>query len=90
MENEVVLRLGFFFTVLLIIAAWEYVRPKRHLHINKSTRWIRNLSLVTINSIAVRILFPFTAASIAIYAEKNNIGLLNYLNIPFTLSVIIS
>lgn len=90
MENEIELRLGFFFGVLIIIALWECVRPKRKLRIDRNIRWFRNLSLVVFNSIATRLILPFTAASIAIYAEKNQIGLLYFLPIPLWLAVILS
>ena len=90
MENEIALRLGFFFGVLIIIALVERLRPKRKLKIKRTTRWGRNLSIVAIDSIAVRVLIPFTAASVAIYAEQNQIGLLYALPMPFIISVIIS
>jgi len=90
MENEIGLRLWFFFGVLIIIALWERLCPKRKLRINRNIRWVRNLSLVALNSIATRLILPFTAASIAIYAEQNQIGLLNFLSIPLWLAVIVS
>ena len=90
MENEIGLRIGFFFGVLIIIALWECLRPKLKLRISRNIRWFRNLSLIVLNSIAARLILPFTAASIAIYAEKNQIGLLNFLSIPLWLTVIVS
>jgi sterol desaturase/sphingolipid hydroxylase (fatty acid hydroxylase superfamily) len=74
----------------MIMALVEHLRPKRKLEIKKAIRWTRNLSIIAIDSVAVRILIPFTAASVAIYAEQSQIGLLHYLPIPFTVSVIIS
>lgn len=90
MENEIGLRLGFFLGMLVIIALAEYLRPRRELKIRKATRWARNLFLVAIDSVAVRVLVPFTAASAAVYAEQNQIGLLHYLSTPFAVSIIIS
>lgn len=90
MENEAGLRLGFFFGVLVIVALVERLHPKRKLKIKKKTRWTRNISIVAIDSVAVRVLIPFTAASTAIYAEHQQIGLLHALPVPFILSVIIS
>lgn len=90
MENEVLWRLGAFFGVLVLVALAEYMRPKRILTISKKTRWLRNLSILIIGSIAVRVLIPVTAASAAIYAQQHQIGLLNLLPLPFILSVILA
>lgn len=90
MENEIILRLGFFLGILVMVALAEYLRPKRILKIQRSTRWARNLSLVVINTIGVKVLVPFTAAMTAVYAEQNQIGLLHYLSISLTTSFVIS
>lgn len=91
-ENEIELRLGIFFGMLIAIMLFEKLRPKRILKIARNTRWIRNLLLVALNSIAVRILLPFTAASVAVYAEQNHIGILYYLSdyIPPIVVLVIS
>lgn len=90
METEVILRLGFFFGVLLILMLVERLLPKRTLEIKRSQRWSRNLSIVFIGNIAARILVPFTAASVAIYAEQNGIGLFNFVQLSFALAVVAS
>ncbi len=90
LENEVAVRLFFFFGVLSIVAIWEALSPKRTRHISRSIRWTRNLSLVFLNSLIVRLIVPFTAVGVAIYAEKNQFGLLNYLPLPLIAEVIIS
>lgn len=90
MQNEIVLRLAFFFGVLMIVALAERLLPKRRLKIKRTTRWTRNLSIIIIDSVVVRVLVPFTAATIAIYAEQQHIGLFNALSMPFILSVIVS
>ena len=90
MENEIELRLTFFFGVLAIIALWELATPKRNLQIGRNIRWFRNISLVIISSIAARLILPFTAASVAVYAEQKQIGLLNLLPVPLWLAVLFS
>lgn len=89
-ENEVEMRLFFFFAVLCIVAIWEALRPKRDRHIGRTIRWTRNLSLVFLNSFIVRLVVPFTAVGVALYAEQNQFGLLNYLSLPFVATVVIS
>ena len=90
LENDMGLRLGFFFGVLAAVALWEHARPKRRLHIKRGIRWFSNLSLVGISSITIRLILPFTAAGVALYAEQHGIGLLHLLSIPFAVAVILS
>jgi sterol desaturase/sphingolipid hydroxylase (fatty acid hydroxylase superfamily) len=79
-----------FWCVFLLVALWEYRSPKRDLQIQKSTRWVRNLSLIIISNLAVRLLVPITAASVAVYAEQYKIGLWYLLSIPLPAATIIS
>ncbi|MPV85783.1 sterol desaturase family protein [Ostreibacterium oceani] len=90
MTSEIVWRLGVFFAVLLAVALAEHWRPKRQLTFAKSKRWTRNLALVVANTLALRLFVPFTAASVAIYATQQDIGLFNWLNLPFYWQVILS
>lgn len=90
MVSETTLRLGVFFGVLLIVALAEYLWPKRTAHLPKTSRWSRNLSLVVLGSVAARLLIPFTAASVAVYAEQNHMGLFNVFPMPFALAVVLS
>ncbi len=87
LENIIELRLVFFFAVLGIVAIWEAFVPKRDRQISRNSRWTRNLFLVFINSIIVRLLVPFTAVGVALYGEQNQIGLLNYLSLPYLIAV---
>jgi len=90
LENEVELRLFFFFAVLCIVALWEALSPKRDRHTGRHIRWTRNLALVFLNSFIVRLIVPFTAVGVALYAAQNQLGLLNYLSLPFAAHVMIS
>jgi len=90
LENEAALRLIFFIGVLIIVALWEAISPKRPRHITRAVRWTRNLFLVVINSILVRLIVPLTATGAAIFAAQNGIGLFNQLSLPFALAVILS
>lgn len=90
LENEIEIRLIFFFCVLCVMALWEAFRPRRGRRISRAIRWRRNMSLVFLNSIIVRLIVPFTAGGVALYAEQNQIGLLNYISLPFVATVIIA
>lgn len=90
MQNEMGLRLGFFFGILVLMVIVEYLYPRRAQKINITMRRVRNLSLVFINTIVARAVIPFTAASVSIYSEQQQIGLFHHLSMPFILLVIIS
>ena len=89
-RNEIAIRLSFFFGVFAIIALWELFAPKRVLTVSKAIRWLNNLSLVFLNSITLRLLFPTAAVGVAVFASAHGWGLLNYFNLPYALAVVIS
>ena len=88
--NEGWIRLFCFSAILIIIALYEYITPRRNFKINKTTRWFRNLSIITINVIILRLLLPFTPSTVAIFAEQQQFGLLNNVHFPFVVTIIIS
>ena len=89
-EHENTVRLGFFLGTLGFMALWEIIEPKRALTVSKTLRWTNNLGLVFLNSLIVRFIFPTAAVGIAIFANQNGWGLLNYYSLPLSLSVILS
>jgi sterol desaturase/sphingolipid hydroxylase (fatty acid hydroxylase superfamily) len=89
-KNEWVIRLGFFFGILLIMFFWELLAPRRVLTTSKRTRWFSNLGLVLIDSIMVRLVFPTALAGIALIAQQRGWGLFNQFELPFFLKIIFS
>ena len=75
-DNEIIIRLGSF-TVFLIMALWEKVAPRRALNTSKITRWVNNLSVTFLNSVAVKFVFLITAIGVALMARKEGCGVLN-------------
>lgn len=90
MENEPALRLITFFGVLLGMAVWEAVAPRRPRNFQRRTRWPSNLGIVALNTIVVRLIFPVAAVGMAIIAEARDWGLFNALPLPDALVVIAS
>jgi len=90
LENEVTIRLSFFFGVFAVMAIWEIIAPRRALIVSKIIRWINNLGLVFFNSLILRILFPAAAIGVAAFAQEHGWGLLNYYELPLIVAVIIS
>ncbi len=89
LENELPIRLGFFFGIFAIMAAWELIAPRRALTVSKSFRWLSNISLVVLNSIILRLIFPAAAVGFAVLAQQQGWGLLNIYDLPFPLAVLI-
>ena len=87
MENEVLIRLGFFFGIFIIVAVWELLSPRRRLTTSKPTRWLSNMGIIFIDSLAVRFLLPIPAIGLAVMAETNGWGLLNNINLPLWLTI---
>lgn len=86
--HETAFRLSVFFTLILILSFFEWRIPFRKASVSKSQRWVNNFSLVLMNSVALRILFPAAAVGAAIYAEHQEIGLFNWLDIPFAIQTV--
>ena len=89
MENEVYWRLGVFFTILLVIALWETLRPRRNWQLPRATRWVNHIALSVFNTLVVRILIPVTVAAFALILEGRGIGLLNWLSLPGWLAIVL-
>jgi sterol desaturase/sphingolipid hydroxylase (fatty acid hydroxylase superfamily) len=81
-EIEISLRLAFFVGVLIIMATWEILSPRRQLTTKKSSRWASNLGLVALNSVVSRLVVPVSAVSIAVFAESRQCGLLHQVAWP--------
>jgi sterol desaturase/sphingolipid hydroxylase (fatty acid hydroxylase superfamily) len=90
MKYEPLIRLGCFFGVLVAMALWEMVAPRRRLSASKPVRWFSNLGLVSLNSILVRIVFALGAVGVAIEAQEQRWGLFNNVLLPHWLAVVLS
>lgn len=90
MQNEVPLRLGFFFAVLGLMALWEVLAPRRVLTVSKALRWVNNLGLVFLNSVLLRLLFPAAAVGMAAFAAEHGWGLFNHFAVPYAAAVVLS
>jgi sterol desaturase/sphingolipid hydroxylase (fatty acid hydroxylase superfamily) len=83
MSSETLIRLGFFAGVFAIVAILEILAPRRVLTTSKSRRWFANLTLIALNPLSVRLVFPVVPMGMALLATERNWGLLNNLDLPF-------
>jgi sterol desaturase/sphingolipid hydroxylase (fatty acid hydroxylase superfamily) len=82
MESEAVLRLGIFVGVLTLMGVWEYALPRRGRSLPRAARWLPNLTLVAMNTLLVRMLFPITAVAVATMGQVRGWGMLNQFDWP--------
>ena len=89
MANESWLRLLSFVSVLVVMALWEQLSPRRPRIARRGPRWATHLVLVAINTALVRVLLPGTAIGVAVLAEGAGWGLFHHYDMPYWLSLII-
>ena len=77
MEHEIVIRLISFVLIFILVALLEIRLPRRTLSTSKKWRWLNNLSIIVINPILLRFVFPILAVGMAQTAQANGWGLLN-------------
>jgi len=84
-SDDTQLRLMIFLGVLVFMAALETLLPRRERQLSRVSRWSTNLSLVLINTVALKLLGPVAAIVVADYAMDNHWGLLSLSPIPLPL-----
>lgn len=87
--HEPTIRLGFFVGVLLVMALWEAVAPRRS-DVTRLVRWTSNLGIVVVNTVVVRLVFPAAAVGFAAWAETQGWGLFNAVAVPFWVAFVVS
>jgi sterol desaturase/sphingolipid hydroxylase (fatty acid hydroxylase superfamily) len=85
--SEPLIRLGFFLCVLGVMAVWELLTPLRPQAIGRLRRWPNNLGLVLLNTMAVRLVFPFAGVGVAFVARADGWGFFNIVPLPAWLSL---
>ncbi|MCH8036717.1 MAG: sterol desaturase family protein, partial [Proteobacteria bacterium] len=90
LDNEPAIRLGIFAGVLISVAAWEALRPRRARRFSRWLRWPSNFGIVAFNTIVVRLLFPAAAVGMAALAQERGWGLFNNLELPAALAIVVS
>ncbi len=88
--NEAAIRLGFFFGVLVVMASWEWLKPRRPRTETRVLRWSGNLGIVVVNTVIVRLLFPVLPVAVAFTAQGQGWGLFNIIDAPFWLACALS
>ncbi len=88
--NEPTIRLSFFLGIFIIVVSWEFAAPRRQLSQARWRRWYSNIGIVVLNTVAVRLLIPLAPVALAVAAEARGWGVLNLLDLPNWLAILIS
>jgi len=84
--SEPVIRLLAFSTIFIALAAIELLAPRLERDemrgALKSRRWMTNLAMVVLSSVALRIVFPLAAVGTALWAQANGYGLFPLIGLP--------
>ncbi len=89
-SKELVIRLGFSAGIFGLMAIWEILAARRELTTGKGRRWVGNLSLVLVDTIMVRLLFPTAAVGTALMVADLGWGVLNVVSVPYWAALLIS
>ncbi len=81
-------RIAVFLAVLAAMALWEASSPRRPLRAGRSRRWVTNLAIVVIDSLAVRLLVPLAAVGTAALAAERGFGLFTWIGAPGWVAVV--
>ena len=90
MANEPAIRLAVFLGIFAAVAIGETLAPRRQRSLSRLARWPNNIGVVVLNTLVVRLAFPTAAVGLALLAEARGWGLLNLIELPFWLSLVIA
>lgn len=90
LTHQTLIRFGAFASVLGAMALWEMLAPRRHQEIGRVRRWPSNLSIVALDTLLVRLVFPVAAVGVALLAEARGWGLFQTLELPAWLAIMAS
>jgi sterol desaturase/sphingolipid hydroxylase (fatty acid hydroxylase superfamily) len=93
MEHDLLWRLGVFVGLFALFATLEALAPRRTRSQPRNTRWFTNLSIVVLDTLALRALaiaLPLLAVGAAVDAGRMGWGLFNTLDWPLWLEVVLA
>ncbi|HUP82368.1 MAG TPA: sterol desaturase family protein [Pirellula sp.] len=88
--HEPQVRLISLFSILATMAVWELAAPRRRQEIPRLLRWSNNIGMTAIDTLLVRLTFPFLAVSMASYAVVRGWGLFNIFQVPSWIAFFVS
>jgi sterol desaturase/sphingolipid hydroxylase (fatty acid hydroxylase superfamily) len=90
MRHEPLIRLCAFVAVLLAMAAWETLVPRRKRTVGRAARWPSNIGVVIVNTALLRLILPAGAVGFALFCAARGWGFLNAVRMPLWLAIVLS
>ncbi len=90
LNNEAIIRLGSFAGIFILMASLEFALPRRKLLLSRWQRWTNNVSLVVLNTVLLRLVFPTAAVGFTLFVTEQQWGLFNYYSLPYIVVVVLS
>lgn len=84
------LRLVAFIGVFVVLAVAESLWPRRALTVAKARRWMANLAIVALDTLAARLLLPLAPVALAAHVQANGWGLFPLLHIKGPVEIVTS
>src|SRR6266436_2439933 len=88
MTHESLIRLCAFVAVLLAMAAWETLAPRRKLTVGRVTRWPSNIGVVMVNTALLWLILPAGAVGFAFSCSAHGWGVFNAMHVPIWLTIL--
>src|SRR5260370_36184842 len=88
MTRESLIRLCAFVAVLLAMAAWETLAPRRKLTVGRVTRWPSNIGVVMGNNALLRLILPAREVGFAFFCSAHGWGFFNAIHVPSWLTIL--
>lgn len=89
-QYETIIRLSTFAGIFLIMAVLEIAMPRKQRVLARGARWFTNISLVIVNTLALRLVMPILAVGMADYAANQGWGLLALIDLPIWVEIIVA
>lgn len=88
--TESVIRFSLYWGGLIFFLIFELLLPYRPSTVSKLRRWINNLVLSLFNSVVLNLIFSSAVIRTAIYVQSNNLGVLNLIELPVWLKILVT
>lgn len=89
-EFEQIIRPGIFLGLLVLLACAEFFFPLAKRKCPRVRQWMINLSIVLIDTFTLKLIFPVLAVGVAQYASEHSVGLFNFIELPFPVTLLTS
>jgi sterol desaturase/sphingolipid hydroxylase (fatty acid hydroxylase superfamily) len=89
LAHQASLRTGVLFAIVVVVLVWETWLPRRAFAVPPGARWFNQIALTVIGTLALRLIIPFVAFSLAVWAQRDGFGLLNVIALPPWLALLV-